>query len=156
MDRSLVNSPPLPRATVLPLLSLFHASSELEETECFHRGASLEERRHRDEQLRFRLWCLLRDVHHFEALAPLTQFAGHSKAQAHCLRSGRLVPSSSSYPATAITVRNSIYFLYRPSIKPCRSSFSIILVLMKCAGLALRASALFDQSRMFWIPLADG
>ena len=48
------------------------------------------------------------------------------------------------------------YFLYSASINPCLSNFSTILGWMNCAGFAFRASVLFDQSRIVWIPFAVG
>jgi hypothetical protein len=51
---------------------------------CVDRAVSLEERRHRDEQLQCRLWCLTGRSHFSQVFAPQTQFAGRSKTQAHC------------------------------------------------------------------------
>jgi hypothetical protein len=41
--------------------------------------------RHRDEQFQCFLWCLARRSPFSQTFAPQTQFAGHSKAQTHCL-----------------------------------------------------------------------
>jgi hypothetical protein len=41
--------------------------------------------RHRGEQVQCRLWCSARCSPFSQAFAPETQFAGRSKAQAHCL-----------------------------------------------------------------------
>jgi hypothetical protein len=67
-------------------------------TLCGSIRASLEERKHRGEQLQCRLWCSARRSHFSQACASESPFAGPSKVQAYCLRSGGLPFRSPNNP----------------------------------------------------------
>ena len=54
-------------------------------------GASVEERRHRSEQFRYRLWYLALGWQFFQASAKAVELAGHYQSQTYCVRSGGFV-----------------------------------------------------------------
>jgi hypothetical protein len=53
-------------------------------TLCQSRG-ELGGARHRDEQVQWTFWCLVRPTRFYPSFAPATRFAGCFKVQAHCL-----------------------------------------------------------------------